>query len=189
MNITLRKANTLQTAINDALKALDINTNVSVNEFQDYVQVIETARSALTANLGRRERLVAALFELRHKVGEANHVSGINKLLTDVAYHDKDLTFFLEMSKHKVQDDVAVIKGKLDKIRNSNSDRAGIYGYTNEVSTSIISGDELAHYQSNVAELRKAKQRMQDKILELNIKTDIELSDLTVQSLRDEKLL
>ena len=40
MNITLRKANTLQNAINDAVKNIDVTTEISINEFQDAEQEV-----------------------------------------------------------------------------------------------------------------------------------------------------
>ena len=44
MEITLRKANALQNAINDAVKALDMSTEVVLNEFEEVKDQIQVAR-------------------------------------------------------------------------------------------------------------------------------------------------
>ena len=44
MKITLRKANALQAAINEALKELDLSTEVTINEFEKPEEVLESAR-------------------------------------------------------------------------------------------------------------------------------------------------
>jgi len=83
-----------------------------------------------------------------------------------------------------------VIKGKLEKIKNDKSEnRSRIYGYSDTVSTGVLSKEQTAQARTEILNLKKQKQKLNDEILELNIKTEIPLSDDTVATLTAEGLL
>ena len=84
-----------------------------------------------------------------------------------------------------------VIKGKLEKIKNDKGEtsRRSIYGYTDTVSTSILSKDQILQAKAEILNLKKQKQQLNDEVLELNIKTEVPLSDDTVATLQAEGLL
>jgi hypothetical protein len=65
MEVTLRKANALQIAINEALKGLEFTEVVILNEFQNAQDEIKNARDKFMANLTRRSKLLSALYEIR----------------------------------------------------------------------------------------------------------------------------
>ena len=44
MKLTLRKANAIQAAINEAIKGLDLNYTVTLNEFEDVKDQIQAVR-------------------------------------------------------------------------------------------------------------------------------------------------
>jgi len=94
MNITLRKAAVVQTAINEAVKALEFETSVSVNEFQDPEAEIVRAAAELKTNIARRDGLIGALYEIRSAVNHANYGSGVNDKLAAVARLEKDIQFY-----------------------------------------------------------------------------------------------
>ena len=89
MNITLRKANTVQNSINDTIKGIKVDFTVELNEFQDVEAAITKANSELVANDGRRQKLTMALYNNRALVGTANAASGINTALAKAAFIDK----------------------------------------------------------------------------------------------------
>ena len=84
-----------------------------------------------------------------------------------------------------------VIKGKLEKIKNDKGEtgRRSIYGYGDTVSTSVLGREQIAQAKAEVLNLKKQKQQLNDEVLELNIKTEIPLSDDVVASLQAEGLL
>jgi uncharacterized protein YdcH (DUF465 family) len=57
------------------------------------------------------------------------------------------------------------------------------------VSTSVLSKEQIAQAKAEVLNLKKQKQQLNDEVLELNIKTEIPLSDDVVASLQAEGLL
>ena len=191
MNLTLRKANAVQAGINDAIKSIDIKTSVELNEFQDVAVELKKANDVLFANDARRQRLLLALYNIRGLVGAANAQSGIDMKLATAAFIDKRLVQLDTLAKLEPVTDLAVINGKLEKIRNDKSEsaRSRIYGYNDTVSTTVVGAEQIAQVKAEVQNLKKQKQKLNDEILELNIKTEIPLSDDAVAALQAEGIL
>jgi len=190
MNITLRKANALQNSINDTLKGIKFDTTVKVNEFLDPEVVIKAAEMEFAKNMQRRDSLYAVLYEIRKLVSRANDGSGISQKLADVAHLEKQIQFFGDLATKEIREDQKVIAGKLDKIRNEKGEtRRSIYGYHDEVTTSILNKDEVEGFKKLATVAKKNKQKLQDEILELNVKTEITLGEKAVAVLTSEGLL
>ena len=191
MNLTLRKANAVQAGINDAIKSIDIKTSVELNEFQNVEVELKKANDLLFANDARRQRLLLALYNIRGLVGAANAQSGIDMKLATAAFLDKRLAQLDTLAKLEPVTDLAVINGKLEKIRNDKSEtaRSRIYGYNDTVSTTVIGVEQIAQIKIEVQNLKKQKQKLNDEILELNIKTEIPLSEDVVATLQTEGLI
>jgi hypothetical protein len=191
MNITLRKANAVQNSINDTIKGIKVDFTVELNEFQDVEAAITKANSDLVANDGRRQKLTMALYNIRALVGTANAASGINTALAKAAFIDKRIGQLEELAKATEITSLEVIKGKLEKIKNDKGETShrSIYGYGDTVSTSVLSKEQIAQAKAEVLNLKKQKQQLNDEVLELNIKTEIPLSEDVVASLQAEGLL
>lgn len=191
MNISLRKANAVQNGINEALKSIEIKTTVELNEFQDVVAELKKANDTLFTNDSRRQRLLLALYNIRGLVGAANASSGIDMKLATAAFIEKRIGQLEALSKLEAVTDLAVINGKLEKIRNDKSEtaRSRIYGYNDTVSTTVVSAEQIAQVKTEIQNLKKQKQKLNDEILELNIKTEIPLSEDVVKTLSEEGLV
>ena len=191
MNITLRKANAIQTSINDAIKNIKVSLTVEINEFQNVEDVLTKANAELIENDARRQKLTMALYNIRALVGTANTSSGIATTLAKAAFIDKRIGQLEELAKAGEITSLDVIKGKLDKIKNDKGEnsRRSLYGYNDTVSTSVLSKEQIEQAKAEVLNLKKQKQKLNDEVLELNIKTEIPLSDETVATLTAEKLL
>jgi len=190
MNITLRKANTIQNSINDAVKNIKFDTTVELNEFQDPGVELTKANEALFAADARRQKLTMALYNIRALVGTANAASGIDTALAKAAFIDKRIGQLEQLSDLKPFTDLEVIKGKLEKIKSLKDEaRSRIYGYGDTVSTTVVSKEQIDQAKGEILSLKKSKQKLNDEILELNIKTEIPLADDTVATLQAEGLL
>jgi hypothetical protein len=190
MNITLRKANAVQNSINDAVKAIKIDLDVELNEFQNVEDVITKANSQLVENDGRRQKLTMALYNIRALVGTANAASGIDTALAKAAFIDKRIGQLEELAKAKEMTSLDVVKGKLEKIKSLKDEaRSRVFGYGDTVTTTVVSKEQIAQAKAEILNLKKSKQKLNDEILELNIKTEIPLSDETAAVLQAEGLL
>lgn len=178
MKITLRKANALQLAIGEAVKNIDVETDVKINEFQ--VGEVEIARVAaeLQSNIARRNQLLGAMYEIRQAVSTANAGAGVDVKLAGVARLEKDLQFYNGLAGKKVRDSEAVVAGQLTKLREGKDERRSIYGYATTVDTSVLTAEDIKSFRTAAATAKKAKQKLQDELLEINVRTEIEVSNV-----------
>ena len=190
MNITLRQASAIQSSINDAIRSIKVEKTIELTEFQDPVVELQKANDKLFANDARRQKLLLALYNIRGLVGAANASAGIDMNLAKAAFIDKRISQLEEIANSDAVTDIAVIKGKLDKIRNRKEEsRASLYGRDDGVTTSVIGSEQLDQAKTEIKNLKKQKQKLNDEILELNIKTEIPLTDDVVTTLQAEGLL
>lgn len=190
MNITLRKANAVQHSINEAIRSIKVHTHVELNEFQDPVEALQKANSEMLTNDSRRQKLLLALYNIRGLVGTANTSSGIDLALSKAAFIDKRIGQLEEMANAQPVTSLEVIQGKLEKIKTRPADaRASLYGREETVSTSIVGAEQIDQAKTEIKNLKKQKQKLNDEILELNIRTEIPLTDEVVATLTAEGLL
>jgi hypothetical protein len=189
IKITLRKANAIQQNINDLLKNVQVKPVVELSEFVDTVQTLQAANDAVMTADARRSDLLMALYSIRATVGVSNFQSGIGNRLSHIAYVDKRLQqldqLTNETSKMK---DLAIITGQLDKIRNRREEHR-MYGYENTVSTGVLQQAQIDSISGIMRELKKQKQKLNDEVLELNVRTEIELTDEVEAVLLKEGIL
>ena len=186
MQVSLRKANAIQVAINDAIKNLEFNEVISINEFQNAETEISLAALKFATNVTRQGKLLDALYSIRKAVSIANSTNEINSHLADIARYEKQITFSNRYAKSKVTDDISVINGKLDRVRNRKEE--SFYG-SSDVNVSIFSQEVIDEFRTIAVTSKKLKQKLQDELLELNVRTQIDLSDQTVTTLTEENIL
>lgn len=178
MNITLRKASALQTAIQEHIKTIEVKAVVALNQFQGDA-VLEGARQTAIDNDVRRAELTRVLYSIRAQVGDANMMTGITRKLAEAAFIDKRVGQLQAMiSSENLQEDSAVINGKLEQLRNDKGEtRSRIYGYHDTVNTGVFTAVDIANFKSTQQALKKEKQKINDEILELNVRTEITIKD------------
>jgi hypothetical protein len=184
MNLTLRKANAVQTLINDTLKGLEFNQTVSIDEFQNVAETLTLAQEKFSADIARRERLLEALYAIRKGVSQANAQFGIDTKLADIAHLEKQIQFYSKYVSEKVQESLEVIENRLNKIRNK-----GEGYYQDSISVSLFNANDLTNFKNIVTFSRKQKQKAQDEILELNVQTVIEITEEVEKTLKFEGIL
>lgn len=186
MQITLRKANTIQTSIQEAIKEIDSSLTLSVNEFQDVGEQLLKANAQMIKNSQRHAALLFALYNIRGLVGTANSTSGIDLLLTDAAFMDKRIAQLNEVATSKPMTDLTILQGQIEKLKTPNANvRVSVYGESS-VSTTVVSQAQIDQARKDMMLLKKQKQKVNDQVLELNIKTEITLPQTVVTTLTEE---
>lgn len=188
MNITLRKASALQNAINETLKGLEVTTTVTVDEFQDADSVIAAKRNEVKQTVVRKSALLDVLYAVRKDVAAANATAGITDLLAEVAQLDKRIQLQNALASASVQLEAAVLDGRLNRLREQTGE-ARLYRHTSGVETGVFTQDEITAAKAELADLKKRKQALQDRLLELNVGTTVALSEKSVIVLQQEGLL
>ena len=187
MKLTLRKANVIQAAINEAIKGLSLDTTVNLNEFEEVADQIQTARDRFWKNVATRNKLTTALYEIRAKVAQANAAVDINDHLATVAYLEKQISHNTMLAGNKPQTALKVLNGQVRKNAEAKED---VYSHgRRDVVTSIFSEEELEEFRGNAAEFKRKKQKLQDILLELNTQTEIVLTESTADFLVEAEIL
>lgn len=187
MKLTLRKANAIQNAINEMIKGLDLNTTVTLNEFEGVEDQIQAVRDRFWTHAATRNKLVMALYEIRAKVAQANAASGINDHLANVAYLEKQISHNTMLAGKGAQTALRVLNGQVKKLSEVKEDG---YGYSRrDVVTSIFTEEEVEDFRRTAADFKREKQRVQDELLELNVQTEITLDEETARFLEKADIL
>lgn len=189
MNISLRKASAIQNRILEAIREIKIETSIQLNEFQDAETMLNQASETLWENDQRRNLLLLSLYNIRGLVGAANSASGVDLALSKAAFIDKRIVQLSEFASLSPVDSIDVINGRLAKIKEGDQSQRGRGWNPDTVETSVITSVRLSKVKSEILYLKKEKQKLNDEILELNIKTEIPLADETVKVLTDEGLI
>jgi hypothetical protein len=190
MNVSLRKANAIQNSIKELLHNIEIKLTIEINEFEDPVTVLQEANDRLFANDVRRQKLLLAYYNIRGLVGAANASSGIDVALTKAAFIDKRIIQLNSIADIQPMKSLDVISGQVEKLKTvADTGRSSLYGREQTVSTSVVAQYQIDQTRKEILNLRKQKQKLNDEILELNIKTEVPLSEEVVKTLTDEGLV
>lgn len=190
MNLSLRKANAIQNSINDLLKSIAVVDTVSLNEFEVAEQVIAIKADESFKAFQRQCNLVEALYDIRSNVASANNATGITEMLTKIARLDKLIAINQKMADRPVRQSAEVIEGKLNKLRNSKDEsRSLIYDRYNEITTGIATDASNQSFKEALAAHKREKQRLQDAVLEANVRNEIVIDSMTENTLRIEGLI
>jgi len=188
MKINLRKAKALQTNIYELIQTLDISTTVDIGEFDDAAQKVAQAADRFFNNFQNRNKLWQVYYSIRAAVAQANASTGISTLLAELALAERIITDQVSIVQSRAEttnlDILAQKQGKLRQLQTSNA-----YRPFDNISSGILSSSAVQQATENLADFRKQKQNINDKLLELNIKTEIELDKQSVAVLTANKLI
>jgi hypothetical protein len=176
MKLTLRKANALQLLINEQIGATNPNPQVAISKYDDPLLGVKFAQTKFVEALEKKQDLLRILYVIRKKVSAVSQAAGIPDLLADVASIDK-LTALLKPLAESTQilpsnEVLIAAQEDLKKEQASNS-----YSRRDAFGAGILPTTWIEEFKAQVSALRKQKQNKSDKLLELNIQNEIELSD------------
>jgi len=190
MKITLRKAHALQAALNEAANKLAFTKEVALNEFEHPRSVIEAAIEKFNREEYLRKELLDTLYLLRKSVALANVAAGVNEILADVARAEKDINFYAMAEQLSPRLANEVINGKVGKLKEQPSDAGrSFHSRSDSISTNIFDKDALDQMKHALSTAKKEKVRLQDMLLEANIKNEVELTTEQVDVLHAADLL
>lgn len=176
--INLRRAAALQNVLHETIKSIEVEPNTDVNEWQDPAEVLQTANAKLFVNDSRRNDLLMSIYTIRSLVATQNSMSGISGKLSHMAYIDKRIAQLTDLTENSTKlESLDVIRGRLDKIRNRPADsRAALYHRDEDVRVCVLTQEQIDNIKSVIKELKKQKTNLNDEVLELNVRMEIELT-------------
>jgi hypothetical protein len=191
MKINLRKANNVQNTVQGYAHSFEIKNTISITQFENADQILAESLELALQKDALRDQLTQAVYNIRDLIGRANAASGVDSALTRAAYLDKriaQLEQFIGSGERVKQE---VINGKLEKLRTRKDEdsRRSMYGYDDNVTTSVFDTGTVENFKNLIKDLKKEKQSLNDKILELNVRTEIEIPQDVVEILTKERLI
>jgi hypothetical protein len=191
MKISLRKANTIQELVGEALQQpLESPTNLDVMAIDEWKDELRFARKTFLSEMATRAQLVSARYEVRKLISEENAKQGVTTLLATLAETDT----MINLMKRNVVDLTAsdkydVVEKKLER-KIILLDKEGLhYNRSDTYDVSIIDAETIKTYKEKVKVLKRKRQRITDELLEKNIRSEIELPSWAVDLLREHGLI
>ncbi len=192
MQINLRKANAIQSEIRRAIGQVNAKDSIAVSEFvSDVEATISKAALEFRQSLDRKEALNKALFQIRAAVGRANAQSGINDTLAEIQLIDARIAIKNVIASATLKKDISEINARIVKLKQAQtSERMSLYGDRyNNVDTGVVSEADVSVAKAELKALKRERQGLNDKLLQLNVNTLIDLTDATKVTLQEEGLI
>lgn len=189
MKINLRKANAIQSDIRKAISQVKLESNVGVNEFMTDVEgAVMQARSKYLDAVKLRAELNEALYEIRKAVGNVNAQQGVSDILAEVQMIDAHVSTLALISEATPTPPSAEVIARIEKVKGANT---SIYGVErlSTFAVGVLSDILIDSFKQEIKSLKRKKQVLQDKLLAINVQSDITLSDSTVELLSREGIL
>ena len=192
MQINLRKASAIQSEIRRAISGVQTKDSVTVTEFTaDVEAAMSKGALEFTQSLQRKEALNKALFQIRAAVGRANVESGISDVLAEIQLLDAQIAIKSTVANAQPRKEISEINARIVKLKQTPNDaRSALYGERyNNVDTTVVSEQDINVAKAEVKMLKRDRQGLNDKLLQLNVNTLIQLSDPTKLTLLEEGLI
>ena len=192
MKITLRKASALQVAVSNLIDDTYARPVFSVDDESLLAEEVPQAREEYETNLRRLRSLIEVKYSLRKAIGDMNLSAGVTSLLTQER-EIAELMCELESIVDRVNGrcfTVEQIQAKFDK-HNQRVALAGssYMGRSISVDTDLISKEEVDELRKEILSLKRQRQTVNDRVLEINVSTYVTLTDAEETILMDEGLI
>jgi len=192
MQITLRKANAVQSEIRKAIAAKNVSDTVSITEFTKNVDgVLSKAMTDFTTDVTRKVALNTALFNIRKNVARVNASAGISDILADIELIDANMAVYSAVSTKDVAKTLTEIVARIEKMKATTASATDrIYGDRyNTVETTVVEQSVIDGSKEVVKKLKREKQALQDKLLTLNVNKTIDIDHVDEMVLKLEGII
>ena len=192
MQITLRKANAVQSEIRKAIAAKNVSDTVSITEFTKNVDgVLSKAMSDFTTDVTRKVALNTALFNIRKNVARVNASAGVSDILADIELIDANMAVYSAVSTKDVAKTLSEITARIEKMKATTASATDrIYGDRyNTVETTVVEQSVIDGSKEVVKKLKREKQALQDKLLTLNVNKTIDIDHVDEMVLKLEGII
>ena len=175
MKVSLRKAAALQEAITEAINDInhrEFDTRIDVLD-EEYPEVaLDNEQEKFLKSVEQTILLMNTKAEIRKLVGEANHTCGINTLLAGMKLIENKMELFYSLKGYSPRAKESAYQKRIARI-NNNPDTFG----DKSAPVSVITENTIETFSRKYKEASKEKRELSEKLLELNVGTQIQLPD------------
>jgi hypothetical protein len=187
MKLSLRKANAIQLLINEQINE-PFTDSAEVGKFDDPADIIPAATDKLSETVGKKFDLIDVYYVIREKVRSKSHEAGIGTLLTALARNQREAAALKQLNATKnFAPKPEVLAKALEDIRKP--ENSNVYSRKDAVIVGLFSKETIEGFAKSLKLLQKEKQKISDKLLHLNVSSEIELDEKEVTVLNKYELL
>jgi hypothetical protein len=190
--LNLRKANAIQEEltlnISDRSEYPDTTLNVMFHD--DWQDRLNDMRNQYLDYIGKNQNLLLLRQQLRKLISKKNQEVGVNDLLAEIKTTELQIQFLTTIAQRlKVREIDHIIQKKIDRKLDDIQKSERGYGFDPDYEVSIWSQSDMTMFKNWIKEHKRFKQKLQDKLLELNVSTTVELPEEMGQELLELGLL
>ena len=182
MKLTLRKASALQKLLQKQLAGIQLPLQATISIYEDPAKTLQATATLFGKNLRQADLLTSALYELRAKAARANVEVGVSDLLTTMAHTDKQSELVTKLAAASVSPAPEVLRARLTAMQAPNAN-ARYTTAQESFGVGFFTEGQVEDFAQRVIHYRKEKQKLSDKLLHLNVSTEIEVSAKTESTL------
>jgi hypothetical protein len=196
MEVTLRKAASLEKSLLDIARIQPLIKNISVSVYSsaDIGGEVLAAQQQLSANLKNSLALTKAAYDIREAIGSNNAQNGISALLTEKARLDAQekllSSVMVGATATPIDAVISIANNRRDALRERLKTAVDHYGEpADSVALNIADASVTIQFQEQLTEIRRRKIDITDQLLMLNMTKKITLTAETVALLTKFKLI
>ena len=180
MKITLRRAAQLQGELARESAQLNLTSTavIKVNEAANPESVLKTAVQDFEVKFRQAKNLIKIQYAIRESVATANTATGVAELLSQDAGAKAQMTLIAEIL---AQRDVCPTTAEWVSTYNITVERMkkaeSLYGHTDQINISVLGTDARERLTQTLADLRRVRNNVSDRLLAINTNTYIDITD------------
>ena len=180
MKITLRRAAQLQGELARESAQLNLTSTavIKVNEAANPESVLKTAVQDFEVKFRQAKNLIKIQYAIRESVATANTATGVAELLSQDAGAKAQMTLIAEIL---AQRDVCPTTAEWVSTYNITVERMkkaeSLYGHTDQINVSVLGTDARERLTKTLADLRRVRNNVSDRLLAINTNTYIDITD------------
>ena len=180
MKITLRRAAQLQGELSRESAQLDLTSAavIKVNEAAYPESVLTTAVQDFEVKFQQAMNLIKIQYAIRESVATANTATGVAELLSQDAGAKAQMTLIAELLSQRgvcptTAEWVSTYNITVERMKKADS----LYGHTDQINVSVLSTDTRERLTKTLADLRRVRNNISDRLLAINTNTYIDITD------------
>lgn len=193
VRLNLKRALKVKKAL-DALLAKGVDlpkARVDYLVLQDGAAIDAALNKIRDKALASQQQYVAAsdaLARLRAEIATKNVSSGIDSLLARIADADRRIKITSAWNDNALRMQSAIFNAEASMFQRENADgKASVYSRT--ATTGILTAEDIAQAQAELAVLRRFREELDDQRAALNASTFIEIAEVDAKVLQDMGIL
>jgi hypothetical protein len=175
MNVSLRKARQIRDDLQRLLAGEELRGTTTVSVYCEDIDALMAAKRAETMVQARLlGELEQVLFALRRAIGRANTESGIADQLAERARLERQVERLARAAAEAPAESIAVLERRLAAARDR-AERADAYHVSETLTINVLGEADIAFFAEAVGIARRTIREIDERVLELNVRTQVEI--------------